>query len=236
MDPEKIHLIGGDPALPANPASLATVVNVADNSLAASEAGYLNTGYGSQSHQHSLRRQQRRRHRHQRGAAAVLVAAALVVVLSVFGVYCLYSKTVGGKGRVANTTKRNLILMISDGFGPASETMARNYYQHIHGKPVDWQSPLDKILVGSSRTRSSDSFVTDSAAGATAFSCALKTYNGAIGVTDERRPCGTVLEAAKQRGMMTGLVVTSRITHATPASFSAHVVDRGMEDLIAQYQ
>ena len=30
--------------------------------------------------------------------------------------------------------------------------------------------------------------------------------------------------------------MTSRITHATPASFSAHVVDRNMESLIASYQ
>ena len=37
-------------------------------------------------------------------------------------------------------------------------------------------------IVGSSRTRSSNSLVTDSAAGATAFACAIKTYNGAIGV------------------------------------------------------
>ncbi|KAJ2813746.1 vacuolar alkaline phosphatase, partial [Coemansia sp. 'formosensis'] len=81
------------------------------------------------------------------------------------------------------------------------------------------------------------SLVTDSAAGATAFSCLTKTYNGAIAVADDRMPCGTVLEAAKlQRGMFTGLVATSRITHATPASFSAHVTNRGMEDLIAEYQ
>lgn len=38
--------------------------------------------------------------------------------------------------------------------------------------------PLDRLLVGSSRTRSSNSLVTDSAAGATAFSCGIKTYNG----------------------------------------------------------
>ncbi|KAJ1920225.1 vacuolar alkaline phosphatase [Mycoemilia scoparia] len=134
------------------------------------------------------------------------------------------------------SSKYNVILMISDGFGPASETMARNYFQRINKLPVHWQSPLDKILVGSSRTQSSDSLVTDSAAGATAFACALKSYNGAIGVTDEKKPCGTILEAAKKKGLLTGLVVTSRITHATPASFSAHVLDRGMEDLIAQYQ
>ncbi|KAJ3416821.1 2-oxoglutarate dehydrogenase complex E2 component [Chytridiales sp. JEL 0842] len=52
----------------------------------------------------------------------------------------------------------------------------------------------------------------------------------------KRVPCGTVLEAAKAEGYMTGLVATSRITHATPASFSSHVVHRDMEDDIALQQ
>ncbi|RKP38355.1 alkaline phosphatase [Dimargaris cristalligena] len=142
----------------------------------------------------------------------------------------------GGEREGEQPRARNVIMMISDGFGPASETFARNYYQFVHGKDLSWQSPLDEILVGASRTRSSNSLVTDSAAGATAFSCAMKSYNGAIGVDPEGKACGTVLEAAKRKGLLTGLVATSRITHATPAAFSAHVVNRNMEDLIAQYQ
>jgi alkaline phosphatase len=63
--------------------------------------------------------------------------------------------------------------MISDGFGPASEVLARNYAQFAK-KQSDLILPLDRILVGSSRTKSSSSFITDSAAGATAFSCGLK--------------------------------------------------------------
>lgn len=77
--------------------------------------------------------------------------------------------------------KRNVILMISDGFGPASETFARDYIQYVKKLNYNYLTPLDEILVGSSRTRSSNSLVTDSAAGATAFACSVKTYNGAIG-------------------------------------------------------
>ncbi|KAL2919762.1 vacuolar alkaline phosphatase [Polyrhizophydium stewartii] len=139
-------------------------------------------------------------------------------------------------GRAGPRPVRNVVLMVSDGFGPASQTLARNYNQFVNKLPAGAQLPLDTILVGSSRTRSSSSFVTDSAAGATAFACAIKTYNGAIGVDPDSVPCGTVLEAAKARGMFTGLVVTSRITHATPASFSAHVSSRGDEDEIAIQQ
>lgn len=77
--------------------------------------------------------------------------------------------------------------------------------------------------------------VSDSAAGATAFSCGLKTFNGAIGVTPALAPCGTLLEAAHRQGFATGLVATSRITHATPASFYAHVPDRDLESEIAAF-
>ncbi|KAI9244111.1 alkaline-phosphatase-like protein [Phascolomyces articulosus] len=132
---------------------------------------------------------------------------------------------------------RNVIMMISDGLGPASVSYARSYFQHLHQLPYDHQLPLDTIHVGQSRTRSSSTLVTDSAAGATAFSCGLKTYNGAVGVDPKGNPCGTVLEAAKlQHHMRTGLVATSRITHATPASFSAHIRDRDRENHIAVQQ
>ncbi|KAI9348166.1 alkaline-phosphatase-like protein [Obelidium mucronatum] len=135
-----------------------------------------------------------------------------------------------------NQAKQNVIMIISDGFGPASQTLARNYNAYVNNLGPEALLPLDHILVGSSRTRSSSSFVTDSAAGATAFSCALKSYNGAIGVNPDGIPCGTILEAAKLRGYLTGLVATSRLTHATPGSFSAHVIDRDMEDEIAVQQ
>jgi alkaline phosphatase len=56
-------------------------------------------------------------------------------------------------------------------------------------------------------------------------------------VNPSKQPCGTVLESAKHyQNMLTGLVATSRITHATPASFSAHVEDRDNENAIAKQQ
>jgi alkaline phosphatase len=65
---------------------------------------------------------------------------------------------------------------------------------------------IDNFLTGTVRTYSSDSWVTDSAAGATAYSCALKTYNGAIGVDPTGKPCGTLMEAAQAMGMKTGKI------------------------------
>lgn len=64
----------------------------------------------------------------------------------------------------------------------------------------------------------------------------MKSYNGAISMLPDLTPCGTVLEAAKKAGYMTGLVVTTDITDATPACFASHVKIRTEEDLIAQQE
>jgi alkaline phosphatase len=122
--------------------------------------------------------------------------------------------------------------------------LAREFYQYkLYGKNSEKAVadttgilPLDALLIGAVRTKSSDSFVTDSASAATAYSCGKKTYNAAIGVDPKGIPCATVLEAAKAKGFTTAMVVTSRITHATPASWSSHVPDRDMENEIAVQQ
>lgn len=131
------------------------------------------------------------------------------------------------------TQPKNVILFVADGAGPAYFTMARDYQRRLIGRETLF---IDDYLTGSVRTYSSNQRVTDSAAGATAYAAGVKTYNGAIGVDSLRRPVGTVLEAAEEQGRLTGMVATSRITHATPAAFSAHVPTRGMEDEIAAQQ
>ncbi|KAI1810366.1 alkaline-phosphatase-like protein [Poronia punctata] len=132
--------------------------------------------------------------------------------------------------------KRNLIFMVSDGMGPASLSLTRGFRQHTEG--LEWGDTLtlDKHFWGTSRTRSSSSLVTDSAAGATAFSCGEKSYNGAISMLPGSTPCGTVLEAAKKAGYTTGLVVTTDITDATPACFASHVDHRTQQDEIALHE
>ncbi|KAF2186654.1 alkaline phosphatase-like protein [Zopfia rhizophila CBS 207.26] len=159
-----------------------------------------------------------------------VVATAVVIVLAV-----IYQKHQDPKQSSPNPSgKRNLIFMVSDGMGPTSLSLTRSFMQFQNGAPWSEQLVIDQHLIGQSRTRSTSSLITDSAAGATAFSCALKSYNGAISVLPNYEPCGTVLEAAKKAGYMTGLVVTTRITDATPACFAAHVNMRQEEDRIAE--
>jgi len=76
--------------------------------------------------------------------------------------------------------------------------------------------------------------VTDSAASGTALSSGIKSYNGAIGVDTDTLAVKTMLEWAEEQNMATGLVATSTVTHATPASFAAHVEYRKLEAEIAR--
>lgn len=158
--------------------------------------------------------------------------------LTILLLFLLTTSTLSSKNLLfyKHPKKKNLIFLVSDGMGPASLSLTRSFRQFTENLPINDTLILDHHLIGSSRTRSSDSLVTDSAAGATAFSCALKSYNGAIGVDPSTNPCGTILEAAKLQGYMTGLVVTTRITDATPAAFSSHADNRAQEDLIALHQ
>lgn len=94
----------------------------------------------------------------------------------------------------------------------------------------------DMPAVGRVHTSSGNSFVTDSAAAATAMASGVKSYNGAIGVNMKGKPVQTVLEKAKLAGKTTGLVTTSQVTDATPAAFGAHVKDRSAQsDIAKQY-
>jgi alkaline phosphatase len=86
---------------------------------------------------------------------------------------------------------------------------------------------------GFSKTQSADEYITDSAAGGTALSAGVRTYNGAIGVDVNQKPVITILEEAEEKQLSTGLVSTSAITHATPASFIAHQGSRGSYEAIA---
>lgn len=125
-----------------------------------------------------------------------------------------------------STKPTNVILMIGDGMGTA---------QVYAGKTANKGNLfLDNFKhTGFSLTYSSEDYVTDSAAGGTAMACGIKTYNAAIGVDIHKKPVKTILEKAADKKIGTGLVSTSSITHATPASFIAHQPHRNMYEEIA---
>ncbi|MDC7999630.1 alkaline phosphatase [Aequorivita todarodis] len=123
---------------------------------------------------------------------------------------------------------KNIILMIGDGMG-LSQVSAAIYYKN--GKPN-----FERFsTIGLSKTSSASDLITDSAAGATVFSTGVKTYNGAIGVNNDTIPVPTIVEQLSKRGLATGIVATSSIQHATPASFYAHVKSRRMYEAITEF-
>lgn len=124
---------------------------------------------------------------------------------------------------------KNVIMMIGDGMGVAQVYAGMTANKgHLFLENFKY--------IGFSRTHSSNNYITDSAAGGTALSSGYKTYNGAIGVNPDTIPGKTVLEMSEAKGLATGLVSTSAITHATPASYIAHQGSRGSyEDIAADF-
>ena len=121
---------------------------------------------------------------------------------------------------------KNIIFLIGDGMG-----LAQIYAGLTANKG---KLNLERCkYIGLSKTYSSSHYITDSAAGATAFSIGKKSYNGAIGITADSVARKTILEIAEANQLATGLVCTSAITHATPASFIAHQLHRSMQEEIA---
>lgn len=122
-------------------------------------------------------------------------------------------------------TARNVILMIGDGMGLAQISAARYHKGEL--------AVGEMRHVGFSDTHSLRNFVTDSSAGATALATGYLIVNGEVAVAFDGTPLKTLIGYAKECGKWTGVVVTSRVTHATPASFMAHVKSRGNEYEIA---
>ena len=87
--------------------------------------------------------------------------------------------------------------------------------------------------IGVVDTHSASNDITDSAAGGTALCSDHKTSNAMVGMNPDSIPVKTLLEVFHEQGKETGLVVTSYITHATPACFYAKVPHRRQYEDIA---
>ena len=152
-----------------------------------------------------------------------------IAFISVF-ISCSSSTSVNNKDNTTTVVEErplNIILMIADGAG-LSQISASQFFN-------PGTSNYERFKhIGLIKTSSSSDLITDSAAGATAFASGIKTYNGAIGIDNNERSKSTILEELSSKGYKTGIIATSSITHATPASFYAHVKDRDLEEEIAE--
>ncbi len=129
--------------------------------------------------------------------------------------------------RSSGKRPKNVILFIGDGMGAAQVYAAMS----VSEKPLNLEGfPYS----GFSKTYSADNYITDSGAGGTAIACGVKTKNGMIGVTPDGSPVNSIIAVARKNGMSTGVLSTSAITHATPASFVANNTGRGNYEEIAE--
>jgi alkaline phosphatase len=103
------------------------------------------------------------------------------------------------------------------------------------GRTLRGSLELEKFTSGglSITQAAGDDYITDSAAAATAYACGVKTLNGVIAMAPDKTSVETVAEFAAKKGKRTGIVASCSVTHATPASFLAHVESRGMQFEIA---
>ena len=128
---------------------------------------------------------------------------------------------------------QNVIYLIGDGMGPLHLEKAKQE------RNISLAMETMKYS-GRSMTRSQFNLVTDSAAGATALSCGVRTINGYVGVFyyDPLRVESTpksITELCIEKGMKTGVVTTDSTSGATPSGFSVHTDSRNnTEDIDTQ--
>ena len=175
------------------------------------------------------------------------VAAVLAVIAVALGVVLAVSAVRKSLACPANDHP-SVVLFIGDGFGPQMTSLVRLFVNPDGAGDEPFAAlndPASHCQMSFVQTRSASAFVTDSAAAGTALASGWKTTNGYVGVRLDPRdpdtgkqsaPVGSVLEAAKLAGYATGVVVTSMVSHATPASFTAHVRSRDDYQHIALQQ
>lgn len=161
------------------------------------------------------------------------------------GMAAMVAATVLSSGVAAEMpgAPKSAIFMIPDGCDQAVVTAARWF------KGADLA--LDAMSAGVVKTHMANSIITGSGAAATAFACGEKTTARFLGVGPRTNdlltiyqpgdpekayaPLASILELAKKKGKSIGLISTSRITHATPASFGSHIHDRGLDNDIMEH-
>lgn len=130
---------------------------------------------------------------------------------------------------VANGQAKYVFYFIGDGMGVNQVNGTEMYQAELQGRigvePLCFtQFPVGTIATTFSATNS----VTDSSAAGTALATGHKTYNGAIGLDDQKNRIMSVAEQAKKAGKKVGVTTSVSIDHATPAAFYAHQANRNM--------
>jgi alkaline phosphatase len=180
-----------------------------------------------------------------------ILAAAVAAALLSGG--CGGAATQSLESAQALHTPKNVIFFLGDGYGIVPMTAAR-----IYAAGEDGELAIDTIPeTAFVKTYSNDAQVTDSAPSMSAYMTGVKMNNEVIAMSSDTQarsaagaayvhgadstcpssgngtPVATLLELAKAAQRATGVVTTTRVTHATPAATYAHICHRDGENTIA---
>lgn len=167
-----------------------------------------------------------------------LIASFVAMVFTILSIFN-FSGLAPSVNTDEQSTIKNVIFMIGDGMGDNTLRMAEQYA----GKTLTVLDPDNTADTwndyGHSQTRSASSTVTDSAAGATALSCGVRTTNSFIGVYFQDPMAlashpASVTEMAQYKGLRTGIITSDDSYGATPAGFSVHAASRTESELITK--
>ncbi len=117
---------------------------------------------------------------------------------------------------------RNVVLVIGDGMGLG---MVSGASALLHG-PGGGLALEAAPAIGLVRIYAADALVNDSAGSGTSLATGHKTNRKMVSMLPDGRTVPTLFEKAHARGLLTGVVTTSGLMDATPATFTAHNVSR----------
>lgn len=130
------------------------------------------------------------------------------------------------KNEFKNKRPKNVILLIGDGMGL---TQIYAGYTANKGQLSLFNIPTQGLSI----TKSSDSYITDSAAGATAMATGHKTNNRFISVDESGKSLKLITQQLAYKNFKTAIISAGNITDATPAAFYAHQPERSHSEPIA---
>ncbi len=134
----------------------------------------------------------------------------------------------------ASNTPKYVFYFIGDGMGVAQRQAAEYFKQAKEDNPTSKLLMNTFPVAGLITTHSAnETLITDSAAAGTALATGHKTLNGMLAKLPDGKAVKTLVEAAAEKGLATGMVTTTRLTHATPAAFISHNTSRHNEHEIA---
>ena len=132
-------------------------------------------------------------------------------------------------GMASAQTAKYVFYFIGDGMGVNQVNGTEMYLAEQEGRIGAKSLLFTSFPVASvATTFSATNSVTDSSAAGTALATGSKTYNGAIGMDDQKQPLQSVAAQAKAAGKKVGVATSVSVDHATPAAFYAHQPDRDM--------